>query len=205
MKKVQSILGRAAVAATTVSMFAGCVSLDPKPDPTRYFVMAGADDLTAASSGPCSGTLLVGPVRVAGYADQPSVVERRGAHEIIPLTLHRWVEPLGETLPRLITSRLANELPDRCVAGYQRKTPAAGAQQLELEVQRFELTDGNEAVVAIRWRVFVVGPDGSDRIGSATSTQKFEATGDRVGAGIGALSKGLDDVVHQLAGSLTNR
>lgn len=190
---------RALSAVLTTALLTGCVNLDPKPDPHRYYVIEGPNEPAAATLDNCPNVVLVGPVRVAGYADQAAVVERRGSHEIVPLTLHRWAESPGQALPRALTSRLARELPGRCVAAIQRRTPTEGTTQIELEITRFELTDGNAAVAALRWRAFETGQAAADRSGTAVSRQPFEASGDRVAAGIDALSRALDDVVRQLA------
>lgn len=197
--------GRTAALGLATALLAGCVSLDPKPDPTRYYVIGEPAGSSAAPPDDCPRTILVGPVRVAGYADQTALVERRGEHEIVPLTLHRWAEPPGQALPRALTRRLAQALPGQCVVTFQRKTPGADTLQLELEFTRFELTDHNQAVIALQWRTFAPGSDGRERTGGATATQSFDAADDRVGAGINALSQALDEIVRQLADQVAAR
>lgn len=197
--KARTGFWRTAVPGVALGLLTGCVNLDPKPDPNRYYVIDGAVEPVAAAPGECAKHYLVGPVRVAGYADQTAVVERRGGHEIVPLSLHRWAEPPGQSLPRTLTRRLARELPDSCVAALQSRTPTAGTMQVEIEVTRFELTDQNQASVAIRWRAFEPGNEGADRAGAAAATQAFDGTEDRVAAGLEALSRALDEVVGKLA------
>lgn len=203
--KARTSLWRAVVPGVVLGLLTGCINLEPKPDPHRYYVIDGAADPVALPPGECAKQYLVGPVRVAGYADQAAVVERRGGHEIVPLSLHRWAEPPGQSLPRTLTRRLARELPDACVAALQSRTPTAGTTQIEIEVTRFELTDQNQASVAIRWRAFEPGSEGADRAGTAAATQAFGGTEDRVAAGLEALSRALDEVVGKLAAELAVR
>jgi len=203
--KARIDLCRSLAVVLMTSLLAGCINLDPKPDPHRYYVIEGPTELTVAAPANCPLAILVGPVRLAGYADQAAVVERRGPHEIVPLTLHRWAESPAQALPRALTSRLARELPDHCVAAFQHRTPTEGSTQLEVEFTRFELTAGNEAVVAIHWRTLEMGRTAPVRSGTALSRQTFEATGDRVAAGIDALSRAMDEVVRQVAGAVAAR
>ncbi len=203
--KARMNLGRALAVALTTSLLAGCINLDPRPDPHRYYVIGGPEELTAAAPANCPHSVLVGPVRLAGYADRAAVVERRGPHEVVPLTLHRWAESPAQAVTRALTSRLARELPDHCVVAFQRRPPTEGATQLAVEFTRFELTAGNEAVVAIHWRAFELGETAAGRSGTALSSQPFEAGDDRVAAGIDALSRALDEVVRQVAGAVAAR
>jgi uncharacterized lipoprotein YmbA len=179
----------------------GCISLKPKPDPTRYYVIDGTAPPPEPADG-CERVLLIGPVQVAGYADQSSIVERRGDHEIIPLVPHRWAEPLAQALPRTLVRRLATALPDACVLQVHRLTPNERTQQLEVEITRFELTEANEAVVALNWRL--VGQDAEQfrAAGSTSSTRPFEAGTDRVAAGIRALSEAIDEAIGELAAGI---
>lgn len=195
---------RFAAGLVTVCL-AGCVNLDPQPDPTRYYVLDDPAEPGLTPPADCPRVVLVGPVRVAGYADQSVVVERRGEHEIVPLALHRWAEPPGQALPRVLTSRLARALPGVCVAPLSRRTPATGTIQLEAEITRFELTDQDQAVVAVRWRAFEPGHANVEQGGVVTGTQSFTAGDQRIAAGVGALSRALDETVRQLGAQLGTR
>src|SRR5690606_38898126 len=138
---------------------------------TRFYVLEAVAPDAAPTDAGCSRTILIGPVRLAGHLEQPAVVERLGDHEVRYLEWHRWAEPLTQVVPRTLVRRLAAELPDACVAGYQRVTPGADTVQVEIEIDRLELTAANEAVLTASWRIFKPGGSSvTQRSGTTFST-----------------------------------
>lgn len=193
------------MAALLAGLVTGCVNLAPQTDATRFYVLeAATPDATAADAG-CSRTILIGPVRLAGHLEQPAVVERLGDHEVRYLEWHRWAEPLTQAVPRTLVRRLAGELPGACVAGYQRVTPGADTLQVEIEIDRLELTSGNQAVLAASWRILKPGGSGVTQRSGANFSAGFEPGTDRVAAGIAALSTQMDQLVKALAAESKTR
>ncbi|MBI1178237.1 hypothetical protein GC207_12450 [bacterium] len=180
----------------------GCVNLNPQPDPTRFYVLNDSDNENAAAK-ECSRTVLVGPVRLAGSLDQPAIVERLNATEVRFHDLHRWAEPLIQGIPRILISQLSARLPDRCVLAFQRATPGADSIQIELEVDRFEITPDNHANLAVRWRFLKPPPSQSEpSVGAATFSTTFAPGTDRIAAGVASLSKTVDQLADRLAAEL---
>lgn len=193
------------MAALLASLVTGCVNLAPQTDATRFYVLEAATPGATAADAGCSRTILIGPVRLAGHLEQPAVVERLGDHEVRYLEWHRWAEPLTQAVPRTLVRRLAGELPGACVAGYQRVTPGANTVQVEIEIDRLELTAANEAVLTTSWRIFKPGEKGvAQRIGTTFSTG-FDPGTNRVAAGVSALSAQFDQLARTLAGELPAR
>lgn len=188
-----------------LGLASGCVSLDPQADRTRFYVLAAAAPDAAAADAGCSRTILIGPVRLASHLEQPAIVERLGDHEVRYLAGHRWAEPLTQAVPRTLVRRLAGALPDACVAGYQRVTPGADTLQVEIEIDRLELTAANEAVLAASWRIFKPGESGRARRNEATFSASFEPGTDRVAAGVATLSAQFDQLARTVAADLTAR
>ena len=192
------------VGALLLAVSVGCVSLDPKSDPTRFYVLSTPAMATTASDD-CARTVLVGPVRLASSADQPGVRERVSPTEVRFLEWHRWAEPLSQSVPRALITRLATQLPDACVLSFQRATPGTNTLQLEIDLDQFELTTANEAVLGARWRSFKPS-DPTDVIrGNATFTKSFESGTNRVAAGVAALSELIDQLALRLAADAKGR
>ena len=193
------------MAALLAGLVTGCVNLAPQTDATRFYVLeAATPDATAADAG-CSSTILIGPVRLAGHLEQPAVVERLGDHEVRYLEWHRWAEPLTQAVPRTLVRRLAGEVPGACVAGYQRVTPGADTLQVEIEIDRLELTSGNQAVLTASWRIFKPGESGVTQRSRANFSASFEPSANRVAAGIAALSAQFEQFARALAADLPAR
>jgi uncharacterized protein len=86
----------------------GC-SLVPKaaPDPTRYYVLDGAEAIPSAAPAADGLRLGLGQVRVAAYLDTRSMVVREEANRLRFVDTHRWAEPLPAALGRVLAQRLA--------------------------------------------------------------------------------------------------
>jgi uncharacterized lipoprotein YmbA len=82
---------------------AGCSLLPaPKPDPTRFFVLAAEP----GASAPARGAVALRPVELAAYLRQPALVVRRGGHEVTFREAARWGEPLEQGVTRVLGENL---------------------------------------------------------------------------------------------------
>lgn len=181
-----------------IGLNTGCVNLDPKPDPTRYYTI-GTTQPSAASHAGATNVLVVA-VSIAGYVDQPTVVERRGEHEIVPLPMHRWAEPVTQALPREFAHQLAAAMPENFVTDDQRRFSPVKHRTAYLTIERFELTPANEAIAQVR--VALSGPGaeaGLPRTTRFVISKPFTAGTDRVGAGVAALAGALAEAARQFA------
>lgn len=205
LRSASPMAGKLALAALLAGLLTGCVNLAPQTDLTRFYVLEAVAPEAAPTNAGCSRTVLIGPVRVAGHLEQPAVIERLGDHEVRYLEWHRWAEPLTQAIPRTLVRRLAGELPGACVAGYQRVTPGADTLQVKIEIDRLELTSGNQAVLAASWRILQPGGSGVTRQGGATFSAGFDPGADRIAAGVATLSAQFDQLARTLAAELPVR
>ncbi|PAW80857.1 MAG: hypothetical protein B9S27_05250 [Opitutia bacterium Tous-C8FEB] len=82
---------------------AGCSLLPaPKPDPTRFFLLAAEPGEAA----PARGTVALRPVEVPAYLRQPALVVRRGGNEVTFREAARWGEPLEQGFARVLGENL---------------------------------------------------------------------------------------------------
>ncbi len=82
---------------------AGCSLLPaPKPDPTRFFLLAAEP----GAAGPARGVVALRPVELAAYLRQPALVVRRGGHEVTFREAARWGEPLEQGVARALGENL---------------------------------------------------------------------------------------------------
>lgn len=86
-----------------VAAGAGCSLLPgPKPDPTRFFVLAAE----RGEASPPRGVVVLRPVELAAYLRQPALVVRRGGSEVTFREAARWGEPLEQGLARVLGENL---------------------------------------------------------------------------------------------------
>jgi uncharacterized lipoprotein YmbA len=74
----------------------------PKPDPTRFFVLA----VEPGASAPARGVVALRPVELAAYLRQPALVVRRGGNEVTFREAARWGEPLEQGVARVLGENL---------------------------------------------------------------------------------------------------
>jgi len=95
-------LARAVLAVVTLP-FAGCSILpEPRPDPTRFFVLPAE----VAATAPVVTAVTLRPIEVAGYLRNRPMVVRRGASEIEFREHARWGEPLEQGVARVLSAGL---------------------------------------------------------------------------------------------------
>lgn len=99
---------RVVAVAALLLVTTGCRLLpEPKPDPTKFFVLglpAGAPGETGRSAG--GAALVLRPIEVAGYLRNPPLVVRRGDHEIEFRDYARWGETLEQGVARILGAGL---------------------------------------------------------------------------------------------------
>lgn len=96
-------LARVVLAAAPL-ILAGCSLLpEPRPDPTRFYVLA-ADAASAVTPG--GPTVQLRAVEVAGYLRNRPMVVRRAGSEIEFREHARWGEPLEQGVARVLSSGL---------------------------------------------------------------------------------------------------
>lgn len=113
MKPVSSLYPTLVV-AVVLALTTGCLNLEPRTNPTEYFILGGEWE-EAVETGRERLGLSVGlrQIQLAAYLETPRIVVRQGPHEIRFSEYNRW----GEDLNRGI---------NRTVAGYLAAHPAVG-------------------------------------------------------------------------------
>lgn len=184
----------AAALGLAAAALAGCTLLEPRPDPSRYFVL---HPVASAPGAPAEGVSVgVGPVTLAGYLRRPEILTRASAAEVRPTDLERWGEPLEDALPRVLARDLAVELATLDVRSFPWFRDAQPDLQLSVEVERFE-REGDEAVVAARYELRDLRPGG--RTLARATEHRAPAASPDAAATVDALSAALGALARELA------
>lgn len=160
-------------AAIVAYLLAGCASLAPEPDRTRYYTLSAPATETPVDATPADAVLVgVRVSHLADYLQRPGIVVRASGHEIRYAAFDRWADRLEGAVARAVAEALAPKL-----AEVARITTAGAVRApvppvvLELEVVHFDARGGESpaALITIDWRVFA-GDDGA-----AVATGRFQA------------------------------
>ena len=97
----------------------------------------------------------VGPVNVAPYLDRPQVVIRGMGHKLELAEFNRWVEPLTDSIPRVIIVSLSNLLETTRVYRVPRRNETIPLEfRTEIDIARFDGTLGGDALLVARWTLY---------------------------------------------------
>ena len=153
---VLTLCGLAAVAA-------GCGSSPP----SRFYTLSGT---TAAAATPSSLSIAVGPVTIPGAVDRPQMVVSTGANQVELDEFHRWAAPLGNNISRVVAMNLGTLLGTPNVSLFPQMLAANSDFRVAIEVQRFDSTPGDSALLDAVWIVRRTA-DGKSDTGRTTARE----------------------------------
>lgn len=186
---------RSSLAGLTVLLsLCGCVNFDPRPDPTRFYVLSGPRTPTASSE---ASELSVRRAELPEYLDNSKLVVRQSSHELYYHPHHRWSAPLDTMIARALADGLTRARADlNASAG----TLDLSAQTLSLRILRFEALPDGEVEVSFEWRLSGTDDNASKRSGRII--QRGEWNGSDYPALVEELSRLLQAAAEELAAEL---
>lgn len=163
-----------ATAAGAAGLLAAC-SLNPKPDPTTYYVLstladdpsvwsaAGLDGEGVAEAARSTGPALqvrigVGPVALPPYLERSRMVTRVAKNELRFSEIHRWAEPLAEAFGSALAQDLAFLIGAQDLVMYPWYRTERPDYTARIDVARFERDVSGMAHLTCQWEVRR-GPD----------------------------------------------
>lgn len=183
-----------------LAVVAGCVSLEPRPDPTRYYVLE-PEASPPASTRPAVPVLGVGPVRLPAYLDRPELVTRAGPARLEIATVERWAAPLDVLFARALAENLRAAVPAGEVVGEPWPVGAAPEWTVSVDVLRFEGEPDGTAVLEARW---LVRRGGALADQGSTIARERRASSDTAGTVV-ALSRTLGALARDVAAAVDAR
>ena len=136
--------------AAVLLTVAGCGTTPP---PTFYQLSETAGtQLSGLERGIAIG---VGPVNVAAYLDRPQIVIRGLGHQLELSEFNRWVEPLTDSISRVIIVNLSNSLESTRVYKIPRRNKTILLEfRIEIDIARFDGMLGGDALLVARWTLY---------------------------------------------------
>ena len=144
----------------TIPLFlAGCLSPSTSPKPT-YYLLQPATDFARSEKEFTLPFLIIGPIDLSPYLDQPKIALRVGENQIEYQDYDRWAEPLDVN----ISSVLAENLRDY----YQTPNVGQGAPKILLRrerprvlilINRMDVSEKGVATLSTQWALSLKGKD----------------------------------------------
>jgi len=142
---------------------AGCINLDPRPDPTRYYDLAGkAPDSVASVNGIRIG---LWPTEIPGYLNSRMIVTRGNQHRINYAEYERWAEPFPANLDRALRNHLlGDERVESVLLGPWNKS-AKPDRVVRVRLIEFEGSEDGSIRLSAQWNI----EDGDAAPGESTT------------------------------------
>ena len=130
-------LGLLALALGGAALLGGCSLIPaPKPDPTRYFVLAGPEAAAGADRSPDVPVVVLAALEVPGYLRTTrNLVVRAAGNEVTFVDGARWGEPLEAGLARVLRETLVGEGRVGRVVQPPLAAAVPGVRPIEVRVQ----------------------------------------------------------------------
>jgi uncharacterized protein len=182
---------------------AGCISLSPQPDPSRFFALASLpqikERMARNSPGTDALTLGIGPVKIPGYLDRQQLVTRVSQNRFAVAENDRWAEPLDENFSRVLSQNLSILLQTDRIVAYPWERSQQPAYQVQVEVLRFEPNAEQLVELSARWIIV----DGAKKtISSRESYLTHPARDKSTEASVAAMSDVVGGLSKEIAADI---
>ena len=189
---------RRLVTITLPCLFLMLVGCGTTPNP-RFYALTGAPAPPASSS---TMTVSVGPVTIPAAVDRPQIVLTVAPNRVRLEEFDRWAAPLQNDIARAVAANLVAALGTSRVMLASAPVTAIVDYRAVIEIQRFESTLGEAALLEAVWAVSRT-KDGKAQTGrttarESTSDRSFDALAAAHSRAVGRLSQDLAEALRGL-------
>jgi hypothetical protein len=203
MRSRRSMTVAAAVLVALAGALAAGGCFSPRPDPSKFFVLAPAGAAASNSIAPmgltasASPIIGIGPIKLPEYLDRDEVVTRVGPNRLELSDKDRWAEPLGDNFKQVVAQDLKQSLGTHSITFYPWAGTTRVDYQVRIDVYHFETDPGANAQLVAHWQVL----DGSGKLLYAGDSNLSEQAqpGEPVAA---ALSRTVEGLAQQIASAI---
>jgi uncharacterized protein len=118
--------------------------------PSHFYTLSGTTTPPAPSS---NLSVSVGPITIPAAVDRPQMVVSMSANQVELDEFNRWASPLGNNISRVVAMNLVALLGTPNVTLFPQMLAANSDFRVAVEVQRFDSTPGESAVLDAVWTV----------------------------------------------------
>ena len=185
----------ALAACSLVALLAGCGSV-----PREYhYTLSAQPAATTASAPQSSFSIAVGPVTVPEAVDQPQMVVQVAPNRVAIEEYRRWASPLRSEIALVIAAHLSQMLNASRVWSYSQANLGKADCQVLVDVQRFDSTLGDAAVIEALWTIRLPGnvaSTGRSTVREPATAPGFDAIVAAHGRALGRLSQEIADSIR---------
>lgn len=182
--------------ATLLGLLLGC----SQARPVHQYTLISNPPPQALPQKASSALILIGPVKLASYLDQPRMVRRNGATSIDSQASHQWAGNLAEMISNKLVAELEGLLAPSPVFTFPSTTPFPQGTRVAIDILRFEGTADKTAVIEARWILYDLGNKAV--IKSRSSLLQIPLSDDNHDTLASGLSQGLTSLAQEIGASI---
>jgi uncharacterized protein len=137
---------------------------------SRFYTLSASASPGAA---PSTLSVAVGPVTIPAAVDRPQMVVSMGPNQVELDEFNRWAGPLGNNISRVVAVNLVTLLGTPHVTLFPEMLSAGADFRVAIEVQRFDSTPGESAVLDAVW-IVRRAKDGKSETGRTTVRETLQ-------------------------------
>ncbi len=123
--------------------------------PSSFYILTPLPfSQTKPTSHGSSGTVGIGPVKIAAYLNKSQIATRQGINEIHLAEYHRWAEPLPDNIQSVLVANLNKKLSTWHVTNYPWRRSLGVNWQVRIIINQFDADSKGIATLNIRWKIF---------------------------------------------------
>ncbi len=97
----------------------------------------------------------VGPIHIPEYLNRPQIVTRSSMYQMNVSEFNRWIEPVTDSISRLLVINLSNNMTSNRVYWVPRQDRQYPLDiRVAIDIGRFDGKLGGEVVLEARWSIF---------------------------------------------------
>jgi uncharacterized lipoprotein YmbA len=174
----------------------GCVSSPP----SRFYLL-NSQLPSLAETQPSSGqgclSLGIGPITMPGYLDQPNIVTRSAANQLMLAGYDLWAEPLKENFTMIISQNLSALLCTKSIVIFPWLGSIPIDYRIEIDVMRFDGERGGKVTLDAWYRI--LRGDGKALLLARKAGVIEPTEGEDYKALVAAQSRALGQLSHEIA------
>ncbi|MFZ1886530.1 MAG: PqiC family protein [Candidatus Binataceae bacterium] len=191
-----------AILAIAGAATGGCpLSLQPRPDDSKFFVLSPIAAASSPSAGSNAMVIGIGPIKLPDYLERQEIVTRVAPNRMVLSGTDRWAEGLDGNFTQVFAQDLGATLGTQRIVFFPWYQTATIDYQVQLDVYRFESDGSGTVTLTAHWQIL---DRGGKLLYVTDSTFTTTAASPGTTAIVAAMSTALGNLAQEIASKIAS-